>query len=51
MERIFRWTPHGVLTAHTEWLPSVRSRHLVPPAQYIQRVVRADGGLVAVVQW
>ena len=24
MERIFRSTPNGVLTAHTEWLPDVR---------------------------
>ena len=23
MERIFRSTPNGVLTAHTEWLPGV----------------------------
>ena len=25
MERIFRSTPNGVLTAHTEWLPGVQS--------------------------
>ena len=27
MERIFRSTPNGVLTAHTEWLPGVQLRH------------------------
>ena len=27
MERIFKLTPNGVLTAHTEWLPGVRLRH------------------------
>ena len=35
MERIFRSTPNGALTAHTEWLPGVRLRHSVPPVQYI----------------
>ena len=35
MERIFRLTPNGVLTAHTGWLPGVRLRHSVPPVQYM----------------
>ena len=30
MERIFRLTPNGVLTAYTEWLPGVRLRHSAP---------------------
>ena len=34
MERIFRSTPNGVLTAHAEWLPGVRLRHSVQPVQY-----------------
>ena len=36
MERNFRSTLNGVLTAHTEWLPSVwLMGHSVPPLQYI----------------
>ena len=31
LERIFWWTPSGVLTAQTEWLPGGRLRHSVPP--------------------
>ena len=31
MKRIFRLIPDRVMTAHTEWLPGVRLRHLVPP--------------------
>ena len=27
--------PHGVLMAHTEWLPGVQLRCSVPPVQYI----------------
>ena len=51
MERIFRSTPNGVLTAHTEWLPGVRLRHSVPPVQYIQRIVRVGGCPAVVAQW
>ena len=51
MERIFRLTPNGVLTAHTEWLPGVQLRHSVPLVQYIQRIVRAGGCPAVVAQW
>ena len=34
-----------VLTAHTEWLPGVQLRHLVPSVQYIQRIVRVCGSV------
>ena len=47
-EGIFWSTSNRVLTAHVEWLPGVRLRHLVLPVQDIWRV----GGCLAVVgQW
>ena len=30
LRSIFQSTPHGVLTAHTEWLPGVQLRHFSP---------------------
>ena len=51
MERIFRSTPNGVLTAHAEWLPDVRLGHSVPPVQYIQRIVRVGGCPIVMAQW
>ena len=39
----FPTTPKRVLTAHTEWLLGVQLRHLVPPVQYIKRIVRVGG--------
>ena len=37
--------------AHTEWLPGVQLRHLVPLVQYIWRIVKAGGCLAVVAQW
>ena len=37
--------------AHTEWLPGVRLRHLVPPVQYMQRIVTVGGHPAVVTQW
>ena len=51
MDRIFRSTPNGILTAHSEWLPGVWLRHSVPLVQYIQRMVRVGGCPVVVTQW
>ena len=51
MERILRSTPNGVLKAHTEWLPGVQLRPLVPLAQYILKIARAGGCLAVVAQW
>ena len=50
-DRIFRSTPNGVLTAHTEWLSGVRLRHSVPPVQYIWRIVGVGGCPAVVAQW
>ena len=47
----FPTTPKRVLTAHTEWLLGVQLRHLVPPVQYIKRIVRVGGCPAVVVQW
>ena len=50
MEKNFRSPPNGVLTAHTEWLPDVRLRHLSTTcAEYIKDC--GAGDCPVVVAW
>ena len=49
MERIFRLTPNGVLTVHTEWLPGVQLRHFGPTCA-VHWIVGAGGCPVVVAQ-
>ena len=50
MERIFKLTPNGVLTAHTEWLPGVRLRHFSTICAVYIKIVGVGGCLVVIAQ-
>ena len=52
MERIFRSTPNGVLTAHTEWLPGVATEAFQSHLCSTYRGLWGAGGCpVVVAQW
>ena len=52
MERTLRSTPNRVLIAHAGWLLGVRLMHfIVPPVQYIWRIVRAGGFFLYSFTW